>query len=271
MHGTLKPWKLDTTNTRRFVELVKAAKAASPVTNADLHKHITALLTDFPTLQKLLPVAANTKDPLQPLQYKTDLPSYKDPVTNFYYFVITAETLRVYNAVLLQAATLSDLVDIQYQVGKILNDIKVLAKQTAAELQEQGFTTTPTESSNHIHFALHYLKHSLILLYFSIQKAFETQLQQTVSLDDFYLLDLELPISAVQQIEYIGKPDADVEGNTEDNGNQNTVCFGFKDDVAKLTTVVNQLCYQIDLLNEDVTSADELIKAFTAKSILPGV
>lgn len=30
------------------------------------------------------------------------------------------------------------------------------------------------------------------------------------------------------------------------------------------------MCYQIDLLNEDVTSADELIKAFTAKSILPG-
>lgn len=229
MHGTLKPWKLDTTNTRRFVELVKAAKAASPVTNADLHKHITALLTDFPTLQKLLPVAANTKDPLQPLQYKTDLPSYKDPVTNFYYFVITAETLRVYNAVLLQAATLSDLVDIQYQVGKILNDIKVLAKQTAAELQEQGFTTTPDESSNHIHFALHYLKHSLILLYFSIQKAFETQLQQTVSLDDFYLLDLELPISAVQQIEYIGKPDADAEGNTEYNGNQDTVNSGCRD------------------------------------------
>jgi hypothetical protein len=270
MHGALKPWKLDTTNTRRFVELVKAAKAASPVTNADLHKQITALLTDFPTLEKLLPVASNTKDPLQPLQYKTDLPSYKDPVTNFYYFLITAETLRVYNAVLLQAATLTDLVDIQYQVGKVLNDVKVLAKQTAAELQEQGFTTTPDESSNHIHFALHYLKHSLILLYFSIQKAFEAQLQQTISLDDFYLLDLELPISAVQQIEYIGKPDADEEGNTEYNGNQDTVCFGFKDDVAKLTTVVNQLCYQIDLLNEDVTSADELIKAFTAKSILPG-
>jgi hypothetical protein len=30
MHGVLKPWKLDTTNTRRFTELVKAAKAASP-------------------------------------------------------------------------------------------------------------------------------------------------------------------------------------------------------------------------------------------------
>jgi hypothetical protein len=30
MHGVLKPWKIDTTNTRRFTELVKAAKAASP-------------------------------------------------------------------------------------------------------------------------------------------------------------------------------------------------------------------------------------------------
>ena len=46
MHGVLKPWKLDTTNTRRFTELVKAAKAASPNTNAALLSQLTALLVD---------------------------------------------------------------------------------------------------------------------------------------------------------------------------------------------------------------------------------
>ena len=211
MHGALKPWKLDTTDTRRFVELVKTTKVNSPLTNADLHKQITALLTDFPTAQRYLPLAPNSEETIQPLQYTTDFPNYKDPITNFYYFVITTETLRVYNAVLLQAATLTDLVYIQYQMGKVLNDIKVLAKQTAAELREQGFITRPDESSNHIHFTLYYLKHSLIILYFSIQKVFEAQLQQTVSLDDFYLLDFGLPVSAIQQIQYIDKPNAGME------------------------------------------------------------
>jgi len=51
----------------------------------------------------------------------------------------------------------------------------------------------------------------LIILYFSIQKVFEAQLQQTVSLDDFYLLDFGLPVSAIQQIQYIDKPNAGME------------------------------------------------------------
>ena len=83
------------------------------------------------------------------------------------------------------------------------------------------------------------------------------------------MLDLEEPLSTVQQLEYVGPPAAEEKGITEYNGNQEAIHFGFKDDIAKLTTVVNQLCHQIELLNDDVTSADELIKALTAKSILP--
>lgn len=132
MHGALKPWKLDTTNTRRFTELVKAAKAASPKTMAELQSQMTALLADYPQLKKVLADTTITNDPLKPLPYKAALPKYIDPITNFYFLVITAETLRVYNSILLKAASLTELVDIQYQINKVLNSIKVLAKQTAA-------------------------------------------------------------------------------------------------------------------------------------------
>ena len=54
IHGDLKPWKINTTETRRFTELVKAANAASPKTNAVLLSQLTALFADYPTLQKLL-------------------------------------------------------------------------------------------------------------------------------------------------------------------------------------------------------------------------
>jgi hypothetical protein len=118
MHGVLKPWKLDTTNTRRFTELVKAAKAASPDTNATLLSQLTALLVDFPSLQKIINEEAIGNAPLQPLSWKSDLPKYKDAVTHFYYFVITGETLRIYNAVLQQAANWTELVDIRHHLGK---------------------------------------------------------------------------------------------------------------------------------------------------------
>lgn len=83
MHGVLKPWKLDTTNTRRFTELVKAAKAASPNTNAELLSQLTALLVDYPSLQKIVADETIANTALQQLLYKTDLPKYKDAVTHF--------------------------------------------------------------------------------------------------------------------------------------------------------------------------------------------
>jgi len=270
MHGVLKPWKLDTTNTRRFTELVKAAKAASPDTNAALLSQLTALLVDYPSLQKILNDEAIGNSPVQPLSWRADLPKYKDAATHFFYFAITGETLRVYNAVLQQAANWTELVDIRYQVGKTLTSVRVLAKQVTIELNEQGFTTVPDAQSNVVHFALYYLKHSLIQLYFSIQEQFKPSLAQTTTIEDFYVLDLEEPLATVLQLDFVAPPLTDEKGSTEYNGNQETVSFGFKDDIAKLTTVVNQLCHQIELLNDDVTSADELIKALTSKSILPG-
>ncbi|MFN0082791.1 MAG: DUF6617 family protein [Ferruginibacter sp.] len=270
IHGFLKPWKLDTTNTSRFTELVKAAKAVSLNTNAALLSQLTALLADYPTEQKILTDETTIDTTLQPLLCKIDLPKYKDAVTHFYYFIITGETLRVFNAVLQQAANWTELVDIRYQVGKTLTNTRVLAKQVSIELNEQGFTGIPDAQSSFVHFALYYLKHSLIQLYFSVQEQFKASLSQVTTLEDFYLLDLEEPETNIVQLQFIEQAVTEEKGSSEYSGNQDTISFGFKDDVTKLTTVVNQLCHQIELLNEDVCNADDLIKAFTAKNLLPG-
>lgn len=101
-----------------------------------------------------------------------------------------------------QAANWTELVDIRYQVGKTLTNVRVLAKQVTTELNEQGFTTVPDAQSSVVHFALYYLKHSLIQLYFSIQEQFKTSLSQTATIEDFYVLDLEVPLFTVLQLEY---------------------------------------------------------------------
>ncbi|MCC6692860.1 MAG: hypothetical protein IT253_05625 [Chitinophagaceae bacterium] len=261
---------MNTANTRRLTELVKSAKTVSPKNNADLLAQLTSLLSDYPDLQKIVEtetVRDNTalKQPL----FSIELPVPNDTVTRFYYLLIAADSLRIFNTVQQESSNWSELVDIRYQVNKTLTNIRVLAKQTASELIEQGFTTLPDEKSNHIHNTLYFLKHTLVALYFSVQESFKTNLKQVTTVEDFYILDLQEPLSNMLPLIPVEQL---TESETDDTAaiSQDKIHFGFKDDVGKLRTVINQLCFQIEYLNEDVTEADDLIKVLTAKNILPG-
>ncbi len=267
MHGVLKPWKLDTSNTRRFTELVKAAKAATPKDTAELHSQLTALLSDFPTLQKVLSDEATANAPLHQLFYSIELPKYKDAVTHFYYFIITGETLRVFNAVLQQSVNWKELVDIRYQVGKTLTNVRVLAKQVTTELNEHGFATVPDAQSNVVHYALYYLKHSLIQLYFSIQEQFKASLSQTTTIEDFYLLDLEEPITNIVYPIAVAEAGAAIQEQNSANTIQDKLSFGFTGDKDRLKAVIVQLCQKIELLNEEQASTDSLLKIFTSRDL----
>lgn len=188
IHGVLKPWKVDTTNNRKFTELIKAAKATAPKTNAELIAYLVVLLADFPTLQKVLKdETLNDKTPLEQHFFKIDLPKYKDPITQFYFSIITAESLRVFNTFLQQSATWTEPVDLRYQVGKTLTNIRVLAQQTAIELKERVYTCIPDSQSDHIHYSLYTLKQMLTALFFEVQEQFATQLTESISEDFFYL------------------------------------------------------------------------------------
>jgi len=268
LHGSLKPWKIDTANSRRFIGLVKAAKATTPMTNAELIKQLIELLSDFPAAKKLISDESKNSSIIQPLLFDIELPRYKDAVTNFYYLIITGETLRSYNTFLHQSESWTDLIDIRYQVGKTLTNIRVLAKQTGIELIEQGYLTAPDSQSEVTHFALYYLKNSLIQLYFSIQEHFKSSLESTISLEDFYLLDLEE--SNLNMIEIKPAAKSTGSGTGVEIPDQDRIWFGFRDDLTKLTTVVKQLCYQIELLNEDVSSPEDLLKAFTSENLTSG-
>lgn len=263
LHGQLKPWKLDTSNSRRLVEVIKLAK-----TNENVFARLQSLLQDFPLLQKHLSEDGKISI-TQPLYFQPQLPSYKDPATQFYFLLITSEVHRIFNEIMQQGKGWTEQVDIAYNVGNTLNNVKVLAVQAADELKERQLTDVPNEQSDVIHFALYFLKHNLIVLYFTIQEAFKESLQQTTSLDDFYLLDLKEPLANMLPMNFVS-PATEQEEETKQTVRQEKIAFGFKDDVQKLTTVINQLCHQIELLNEDVTEADDLIKILTAKSFLPG-
>lgn len=268
LHGELKPWKLDASNTRRFTELVKAAKAVSPATTTELQKQLEILLADYPTLQKLLAknsFADNTA--IKMLLHKAEFPNYKDPITQYYFILISALSLRFWNNFLKQSESWTHGTDIQYQVGKTLKGISVLTKQTAAELNEQGFTSIPGEQSSFIHFALYYLKQSLLQLYFSIQEPFKNSLAIVTTQEDFHLLDLEEPISNFIPLEFIG---TDTDKAKTKKSKKDKFSFGFKGDKESLRSTITQLCLQLELLNDSTNTEDELMQVLTSKDLKPG-
>ena len=188
LHGSLKPWKIDISNTRRFTEIIKSAKATPPGTNTELFSYLLAFLADYPTLQKVLrDETTNNNTILQQHIYKIDLPRYVDPITQFYYSIITAESLRILNTFIQQASTWTELVDLQYQVGKTLTNIRVLAQQTSIELKERKYSLIPNAQSDHIHYTLYTLKQTLIALFFEIQEIFASQIRDNTSEEFFYL------------------------------------------------------------------------------------
>lgn len=264
MHGVLKPWKVDTSNNKRFTELVKAAKKVNPSTYREQHTQLYNLLADFPTLQKVLETEIQTEKLLQPLYFNINLPMYNNAVTNFYYLVITLETQRIYNRVLVYPKFYTNQIDFNYQTGKVLNYAKVLATQASIEMDIMGFTgsTAQVETSN---YAIYCLKHSLIQLYFSIQEQYKDRLEEKTTLEDFYLLDLEEPLSGMLPLEKIHV----IENDKSNQQIQEKLSFGFNEDVGKLRTVINLLCIKIELLNSD-TKTDDLITILTAKNIIPG-
>jgi len=114
---------------------------------------------------------------------------------------------------------------------------------------------------------LYYLKHSLIQLYFSIQEKFKASLSQTTTIEDFYLLDLEEPITNI--VYPIPVAEASAESQEQNSGNtiQDKISFGFTGDKERLKAVIVQLCQKIELLNEDQTSSDTLLKIFTSRDL----
>lgn len=201
----LRPWKLDTSKAKLIAASIKAAKTISPDTYGDLIKQLSSLLSNYPSLQKA--ITANTpknKADLKPLLYDVTLPKYKDSITQYYHLLITAENIRYFNVLLQHSADWTELADIRYQAGTALKNIRALAIQCSKELKARDFSGVPDEQSDFIHYALYYLKLSLTQLYFSIQDSFKEKLLSVTTPEDFYILDMEEPHSAIPDLIYTG-------------------------------------------------------------------
>lgn len=201
IHGELKPWLVEKKPQRFFSELVIGNTLNEPANYNELIDRISILLREFPRQLKNIKDEEYIKLPISEFEYKIKLPSYTNAFTKFYLTLISLESLRFYNSVLFASKNWSDITDVRYQVGKILNNLKVLSKQTAEELKIRDYDCKEIKPAEDVLIVLQTLLQSLITVYFNIQSQFQRSVEHILTLKDFYLLNLELPESSIQYFE----------------------------------------------------------------------
>lgn len=260
IHKELTPWLIKT-DIQIIAEKIRQVGNKEPNQINELTRQIKILVNDFPELSKWLDkqtVSDNRE--IKQLYYETLIPVFTDAISKYYALLIHKETLRIFNTYLIKSEKWTDSIDINYHTTLLLKRIKNLTKQVFKEIDDRDLEEH--QAYNIINFVLQYLKHSLITLYFSVQEIHKEVLEQTITLEDFYLLELNKPLASVQEINFTGNSiikDSIIKVNKK-------FSFGFIGDKERLRLVLAQLNSGIELLDENSSETD-LFNALTAKAL----
>lgn len=262
----LRPWIEERSNPKIFAEKIKKVGTILPVNIGELTNQLKILVAEYPGMATWLDKQnTNSETTFTKLYYVTDLPAFSDIRSKFYSLIISKETDRIFNTFLAKSKSWSNHIDINYHSNNLLKSIKTLIKQTIEEIEDRGFAEAADSNTDIIYFVLHYLKHSLVILYFSIQAINEEHLEQVISHEDFYLLELGQPNTSTTQEIHCVKASPTINSNL--NSNQSKFSFGFIGEEKNLKTVITELSNELDLVDRDVAGPEELIKLLTSKNI----
>ncbi len=262
------PWTIDL-KSKTFADKIKPLGSKEPETLEDLTRQVKTILADLPDLVAWLNKTSQpSPEKLNELHFSSELPQYHNMITKYYSLLISKEILRVFNVYLSQSLKWTNRIDIIYHTTILLRNIKSLTKQVNSELTQRGFEDFPDDQCDPIHFTLYLLKLELINLYFSIQEVQKDILEEVITLEDFYLLELNNPISAIRKIYPVKEKDLLVGDNKPKT--EHKINFGFKGKINDLKTVISQLNFKANLLKEGKTSIEELLSVLTSKNLIPG-
>jgi hypothetical protein len=260
----LMPWTFQVKGIKAINEKIKKAGSKAPLTDTELIQQLQVLIADYPDLSKWLTKqkGSNTTT-LKHHCFAIDFPTYSDAVSKFYNAIISLETLRVYNAFNSKMQKYSKKVDIVYNTTIALKNIKALTINTVKEIKERGFEEAPTEQSSLPHFVLQLLRQHLTILFFDIQELSKASIDNPTSIEDFYLLDLVLPKVLITEL---SKVEIETE-KAEKSITKEKLSFGFKGNEAKLKSVISSLNNQVEFLNEENCTAEQLVTILTSKAL----
>lgn len=268
MHGELMPWAIDL-KSKSVAEKIKEVGNKEPESLDDLTKQVKALVIDLPDLsawlnKNSLALSENLID----LYFSSELPAYHNTITKYYALLISKEVLRLFNEYLFRSSKWTNRIDIIFQTTSLLRNLKTLTKQVNSELTARNCNEFPEDQPDPIHFTLYLLKLELLNLYFSIQEVHIDILEEVITLEDFYLLELNEPISAI--IRTFSSKDKQLSQVNKKPKAEHKINFGFKGKADNLKTVITQLNFKANLLKEGTTTTDELLSVLTSKNLIPG-
>lgn len=265
LHTELMPWTLNQSDIKLINERVKKAGANEPVNQSELAQQIKALILGHSNLIKWIDKQdSNATEPLIELFYSTQLPSFYDAFSKYYSLLINKEVLRIFNAFLFKSKKWSNKIDIIYNTNVALKNIKVLIQQISKQIKERQLENTNINELITC-FVLFFLKHKLLTLFFSIQEIHKDNLDEIITVENFYLCELNEPVSKIQPLLYSNNNfEQTITGNEPA---QNKLSFGFKKEIEKLRGVITQLCIKNELLNEDMCTKDALVNVLTSKNV----
>ena len=269
LYGNLMPWLYDNKEIRTLTENLKQVGNKQPETEGALLLQIQTLLSHKLDLVKWLKnQKADNSKPLIELYFSTQLPDFTDTISKFYSIVIDKESQRIFNAYVNLIEEKVDPLLINFQTTTILRTLKRYIIAAANEIRNRGYAEIDLKQTPLIPFVLYLMKFRLITLYFSIQEVKKNVLENVTELDDFYLMELNETKKDIHPIFFEGPEEKSI--SRKDAGKIKKLSFGFHGNTKNLKIVVDQLCIQVGILDEDKSPADMLVHLLTSKDIKPG-
>ncbi len=269
LNGELKPWSISFDDERILKGIIKQVKNNPNETTLQVQSNLNILLQPFPALLKSVEFPAMAQ--LQPLGFGSNLPTPATLLNHFYKAIIDAEIARYFNATIDNPLIKDKSLDVPFQIGhQSLKGIAGLCNQTNNEIIERCFEKNNTAITETTFFTLTYLRNNLLALYFAIQKPFKEHLTTTYnSYEDYalYCLDNEnFEFSLNENINQVKLPISNLKFIEPPK-----FSFGWKGgSIDNLEALLDDLCLDINFLDEEKTSVKTLVELFTSKDIKAG-
>ena len=263
LHGALKPAFIAKLEPKTLAGFIRQAKSFKPSKLNDLCGQQAALLHQFPNLTSQ--IEEYPALPIEQLPFESQIPEPQTLIDQFFWLLISNEIVLRYNSMVHASANWKHPIDQEYQVKKALRDLKVLAQQANEEYNEvMGLLGSSGQPSL---FPYLVLKLQAIILYFSLQETFRSSLSTTISLDDFYTLEL---LESTQNITPLLPNSVPEKPGVKLKSKPETISLGFNGDKQKLNKVLYELCRHINFLDQSQCTLNNLMDFFTSKKLTPG-
>lgn len=271
LYSSLRPWKQETLNERDYNLFLRTSGFTTQKNSINEFKA---------ALNSIFPKDSFTKDDdfdlyelnndadriniISPLIH-IDLPKAQNTKCRFYFYLITNEVTRLTDLLHQFYSGPASLTDQTYIINNVHAQTKHLIKETTKEYQ----AGTHNEESIYI---LQILRLSLVRFLLEVENLFPEIIKSPTTTDEelhFDLLDDELPEEPI----YTFTNDlTSITSALEEKVNDNPPpsdkeSFNFNGNKARLLNVITQLNNQIELLNEDITTPQQMVDVLTARDL----